>query len=56
VILINLLPHREAARKRRREAFYASLGGAAVLGLLIAGVIFLWFQAQISASNRKNGC
>ena len=26
VILINLLPHREAARKRRREAFYATLG------------------------------
>ena len=26
MILINLLPHREAARKRKREAFYAALG------------------------------
>lgn len=25
MILINLLPHREVARKRRREAFQASL-------------------------------
>ena len=25
MILINLLPHREAARKRRREMFYAQL-------------------------------
>ena len=32
MILINLLPHREAARKRKREAFYASLGVAAVVG------------------------
>ena len=28
MILINLLPHREAARKRRREVFYASLGAS----------------------------
>jgi type IV pilus assembly protein PilN len=54
VILINLLPHREAARKRRREAFYTSLGVAAVFGGIIAGVIFLWFQAQISAQQGKN--
>ena len=32
VILINLLPHREAARKRRREAFYATLGASALAG------------------------
>jgi type IV pilus assembly protein PilN len=54
VILINLLPHREAARKRRREAFFASLGVAAMVGVLIAGVIFLWFQAQISSQQGKN--
>jgi type IV pilus assembly protein PilN len=55
VILINLLPHREAARKKRREAFYGTLGGAAVLGLLIAGLGYLWFEAQISAQQSKNG-
>ena len=54
MILINLLPHREAARKRRREAFYGTLGAAAVLGVLIAGLAFLWFEAQISAQQAKN--
>jgi type IV pilus assembly protein PilN len=54
VILINLLPHREAARKRRREAFFASLGVAALFGGVIAGAIFLWFQAQISSQQDKN--
>jgi type IV pilus assembly protein PilN len=54
VILINLLPHREAARKRRREAFYASLGLAAVFGGVIAGGVFLWYAAQISDQQSKN--
>ncbi|MBA2962582.1 MULTISPECIES: PilN domain-containing protein [Ramlibacter] len=54
MILINLLPHREAARKRRREAFFASLGVAALFGGVIAGAIFLWFQAQISSQQDKN--
>lgn len=54
MILINLLPHREAARKRRREAFYATLGAAALFGLLLAGVTFLWYQARISSQHSKN--
>ena len=54
MILINLLPHREAARKRRREAFYASLGFSAVFGGLIAGGVFLWYAAQISNQQTKN--
>jgi type IV pilus assembly protein PilN len=54
VILINLLPHREAARKRKRELFFATLGVSAVVGGVIAGVIFLWFQAQISAQQNQN--
>jgi len=55
VILINLLPHREAARKRRRETFYATLGLAAVAGALISGASYLWFQAQISNQQERNG-
>ena len=43
MILINLLPHREAARKRRREMFYGALGASAVGGLLIAGMVWLWW-------------
>jgi type IV pilus assembly protein PilN len=54
VILINLLPHREAARKRRREIFYAGLGASAFAGALIAGGIFLWFAAQISSQQERN--
>jgi type IV pilus assembly protein PilN len=54
VILINLLPHREAARKRRREAFYATLGASAVAGGLIAGGVYLWYAAQISDQQSKN--
>ncbi len=54
MILINLLPHREAARKRRRESFFVSLGAAALVGGVIAGAVFLWYQAQISAQRSKN--
>jgi type IV pilus assembly protein PilN len=55
VILINLLPHREAARKRRRDVFNISLGASALLGGLIAGAVFLWFQAAISVQQNTNG-
>jgi type IV pilus assembly protein PilN len=54
VILINLLPHREAARKRKRETFYATLGLSALLGGMVAGAIFLWYAAQISDQQGKN--
>lgn len=54
MILINLLPHRETARKRRRDVFNVLLGGAALLGGLISGAIFLWFQAAISVQQDTN--
>ena len=54
MILINLLPHRDAARKKRKDVFNLSLGASALLGGLIAGGIFLWFQAQISTQQSKN--
>jgi len=54
VILINLLPHREAARKRRKDTFNVSLGLAALVGVLIGVLGYLWFQAQISAQQGKN--
>jgi type IV pilus assembly protein PilN len=54
VILINLLPHREAARKRRREAFYVTLVLSAIAGVLIAGGIYVWYAAQISDQQGKN--
>ena len=54
MILINLLPHREAARKRRKEIFNISLGTAALLGGIMAGIIFLWYQAAISSQQDNN--
>jgi type IV pilus assembly protein PilN len=54
VILINLLPHREEARKRRREEFYAGLGAAAVAGLLVGGLIYFWYDIQISDQQGRN--
>ncbi len=55
MILINLLPHRAAARKRRRDLFNVILGASALGGLLIAGVVHLWYEAQISNQQDKNG-
>lgn len=54
MILINLLPHREAARKLRSDVFNLSLGASALVGGLLAGIIFLWYQAQISGQQGKN--
>lgn len=54
MILINLLPHREAARKRRREAFFATLGAAALVGLLIGGATYWWYQSQIDNQRGRN--
>ena len=54
MILINLLPHREAARKRRRDIFNISLGASAVFGGLIAAGIFAWYSAAISAQEGIN--
>ena len=54
MILINLLPHREAARKRRRDVFNVSLAASAVLGGLIALAVFLWYQAAISVQQGTN--
>ena len=41
MILINLLPHREAARKRRRELFLFQLLFALLVGLLLVGAVAL---------------
>jgi type IV pilus assembly protein PilN len=54
VILINLLPHREARRQERKRAFFAALGLAAIIG---AGVVLLWYlvlQQMTAAQNSRN--
>lgn len=54
MILVNLLPHREAARKRKRESFFVSLGLAAILGLVVCVGVYSWYQAQIANQQFKN--
>jgi type IV pilus assembly protein PilN len=54
VILINLLPHREAARKRRKESFQATMFASFLIGLVVAGAIYWWFQMMITAQQEKN--
>jgi len=54
VILINLLPHREAARKKRQDVFNLSLVASALAGAVIACVIYLWLQGQISSQQDQN--
>ena len=54
MILINLLPHREAAQKRRRDAFQATMLASFLLGLLVAGLIYWWFQMMIEQQQTRN--
>jgi type IV pilus assembly protein PilN len=54
VILINLLPHREARRQRRKVAFFAGLGVAAVVGLAIVGGWYLVVQQFTSNQQQRN--
>lgn len=54
MILVNLLPHREAARKQKREFFFVTLGIAALVGGLVCGAVYSWFKNQISIQQDKN--
>jgi type IV pilus assembly protein PilN len=48
MIRVNLLPHREEKRKRRQQQFGVLAGIAAVLGLLVAGAVWLFFDQQVT--------
>ena len=54
MILINLLPHREAARKRQKEQFFTQLGLSALLGGIICGAVFTWYQGKIAEQQQRN--
>lgn len=54
MILINLLPHREVARKQQREFFQATMFVALLIGLAISGAIYWWFQTVIDEQQQKN--
>ena len=54
MILINLLPHREVARKRRKEAFQVTMFASVIAGLLIAALVYWWVQLQIEEQQGRN--
>ncbi len=54
MILINLLPHREAARKKRKDIFNLGLMASALMGGVIAGTVYLWYQAAITQQQDNN--
>ncbi len=54
MIMINLLPHREERRKRKKIAFYAGLGVAAVAGLAMVGIWYLVVQQMIAGQQQRN--
>ena len=54
MILINLLPHREIARRRARQRFNLALGLAVVVGALIAGAFYVAQQAEIDSQRERN--
>ena len=54
MILINLLPHREEKRKRKKVAFFAGLGLAAATGLAAVGVWYIVLQQLTSVQQERN--
>ena len=55
MILINLLPHREEKRQRRKIAFFAGLGAAAVVGVMLVGAWYAVVQNLTSSQRDRNG-
>jgi type IV pilus assembly protein PilN len=54
VILINLLPHREARRLERKRAFFSALGLSALIGV---GIVAVWYgilQQMTSGQQARN--
>lgn len=54
MIRINLLPHREEARKQRRQTFYGLALGMIVLGALIGFIVSMVIGGFIESQEAKN--
>ena len=54
MILINLLPHREARRRQRKRAFFGGLAAAALGGALITGLWYFTLQQMTGAQQQRN--
>ena len=54
MILINLLPHREVARQRRKQQFNVMLVLSVIAGALIGFAVYLGYQAKIAEQEARN--
>lgn len=54
MILINLLPHRQATRVRRKRAFQRALCLSVLAGVLVAGSAYGWLKLRIKAQYGRN--
>jgi len=54
MIRINLLPHREEARKERRQQFYVTAGLVTTLGALIVFAVYTVIAGYISTQDSSN--
>lgn len=54
MILINLLPHREEARKRREQDFHVRLLLAVIAGLVLGGLVWKYYDYQINVQEEVN--
>lgn len=54
MILINLLPHREAKRRQRKQAFFVGVGLAVAAGLVIAGIWYMVLQQLTANQQARN--
>lgn len=54
MILINLLPHREAKRRQRKQSFFVGLGAFALLGVAIVGIWYSVLLQMTSAQESRN--
>lgn len=54
IVLINLLPHREAKRKKRRETFYTSVAASILAGGLVLAVGYSVLSEMITQQQSRN--
>lgn len=54
MIRINLLPHREEAKKARRQQFYSLVGLVSILALLIVFAIYSLIDGWVSSQQATN--
>lgn len=54
MIRINLLPHREAARKRRKDAFNAMMFLTALVAVALAALVWGYYTSKIAYQNGRN--